>query len=597
MLKTFQGLRGGSVTKPLAEVRPDDVKRGMDRVPKIGPKIRAANDTANRVATFAEFAAWETATRHRMRLNPGKSLQDIGGQVMQAMNSTAPRLDLTKYGLSRTQQRILNAPFTSLSYMAGSPQFVVNNGKAGMKLIANLRKTRLNDPVAAWKALSIADQETLIHGAEMAATVSVISATTAALFDDRPNMSFEEKMLDAMNPLGEKGWTFQLPGGYGIPMATPLRAGLRTANRVRKDGPAAAGEYVANRLINVASIPYHLYNNEDYAGERIRDGNLINQAKQSILYGLEGAAIVTSAPIRAARTGEGSLTSVVVDTAANQAGFNLYEPRPLSVSSRKAINDAIEAGVFPKEMADVLKGADWSDLTSTERTLLRNFAIETGNKKLLDDINTNESRLQRTDSIFAKKRDEVNDDWKDAAPQLDALWNSLRTGAAPAKDVMDELARIEDDIAATYNNRDFDKAVAELPDRDINKLLDQYYSFVDLSKQHNGGVPNWVMVEQARNAWLADLDPADAARVKLNVAGAIPADAHPMRQFVSDMQPVIDSYWDAGDTKAREAYRVANPRADFVLWFLGIVSTLRSDEAFNMAQQYAPGREAKRAER
>ena len=588
-LRIFQSLRRAPVTKPMLEIRPDDAKQGLEHIPGLGKLVGSANSTVNRLQSYAEFSAWEASARSIAR-RKGIGLDEAGAEAWRAMNTIAPRIDLGNYGMSRAAQRLLNAPFTSLSYMGATPQLAVNLTGAASSFAKNLA-THGGNPAAAWKALRASDQEIIIHGIELGTMLSAISGASAALFGEG---DMDERIADAMNPLGEKGWMLQTPLG-DIPLATPLRAGVRTVNRVRKGQFNAAEDYVSNRLISGPSFLYHMIKNRDFAGEKILDGE--NRFMDGLLYALESSNILTSALIRTVRQGESITQQTGVDTIANQLGFSMYEDPPLSESSRNAISAAVDAGVFPAEMRDVLKGANWNDLTGTERTLLRNYAIQTGNKDLLADIEANERRLLRKDSIFAEKRDEVNDDWKAQSSTLDTLWNSLLTGKAPAKDVMDELSRIESGINATYDNREFDKAVAGLGDRNINKLMDDYYAFVDLSKKFNGGVPNWDMVEEARAKWFATLDPADAARVKLNVAGAVPEDAHVMRKFVAQMQPTIDAYYDSGDTKARETYREANPQADFVLWFLGIVSVLRSDEAVRLANQYAPERAAKRAER
>ncbi|OGT54339.1 MAG: hypothetical protein A3E01_15350 [Gammaproteobacteria bacterium RIFCSPHIGHO2_12_FULL_63_22] len=444
MLGVYQGLRGRSVRSPLAEIRPDDAKRGLERLPKVGKGIRAVNDLANRIATYGDYLAWETSVRSIMRKPEFAhlTLAQAGAESMKAMDNIAAKVDLSKLGLSRAAQRVINAPLTSLSYMGATPQFAVSYSRAGGKLMGEIAKNKGN-PLNAWRALGAADQETLIHGTELLASVTALSAASNVLFGDETK-SIERRLKESANPLSGDWWMLKLPGGYSIPLATPMRASVRMAVRTAQGKTDAPVDYLANRLINVPSFLYHMAVNEDWKGDTITKGSTTDQIRQAVLYGLESASITTSSPIRALRTGEGSVSSVAREMLTNQAGFGVYDESPFAEADRtvrQSLKDGSETYVnadgvtvtYPKTYVDKdgsqkpvdnLNDLKAADPLAAEDFLAKHPELATQLEKQRQDTTQAIHSLQSEQKTEQQARDDefaagtmTPEDWRDQSSQ------------------------------------------------------------------------------------------------------------------------------------------------------------------------------------
>ena len=291
--------------------------------------------------------------------------------------------------------------------------------------------------------------------------------------------------------------------------------------------------------------------------------------------------------------GQNTITSIAGLFGARTSAQTVSER--VTESTSDALEQAFAAGAFPPELAASLTGKSYTDLTSRERQALVNFARESGNEAMLKDLEVREKSLREKGSIFQLKRDEVDAYWQEQAPKLDTLYNALVNGGAPAPDIREAVKKIRDDATDVYVDPKYQAAIAELPENDINKVLDQWYSIPDRVAAKSGGVVNWDMVDQVRKAFLAELASGDrdlANRLAFNLKDQPDPTAHKIIQLYDKAQPILDTYYGVAE-KQRDTYRAQNPKVDALLWMLGYVTTVRSAEAARLAQQMTKGREIK----
>lgn len=607
MLQTFQMLRGRSVTKPMAEIRPDDRLVGVERIPGIGKPIRAINDTLNDIATFGEYSAWETSVRAKLRTHPNTTLVQAGAEVMKAMENIAPRVDFEKLGFSPATARVLNVPFTSLSYMASTPQFTVSYSRAWGKLAGEVAKNKFN-PLAAWRALGIADQETIIHGTEMLSTISMLSAATAVLWGDE-SIPVEDRVLDAMNPAGKDGWQINLPGGGSIPLAVPLRSGIRASVAGMKGvvgglgGPTGAldavspgvqgdflapANYVANRLISIPSWAYHMAFNKDFRGDQIITKEGWGAVSQAVLYGLENATIVTSPAVHAVRTGEvgnaretvgdvtkgwgldvkrdgigvsGSVSvpqgvqNIASEMIESQMGLNVYDPsvaQQWKVFQKRSVDEMLKDGTVPPDMQEYFANTDIDEMPSSFRKLIEDHIKENHP----DNYDWYIKGRRADKNVFQETADKIQQvEEKYAKEKFDPLFEKLLNGDNPysvwnAYDTAkNELRGAKDTF---YNDKEYNKKIESLDIGDMRKLEDAWNAITDQVYKENAGAlddEDYSKLAQKQAEFLTDLRARDPDTYKVfNYHLDLQEqrsyeNAHPMEQLRRDARDLLAPYY------------------------------------------------------
>lgn len=626
-LAAFQAARGRSVANPMQEIRP----RGDLLIEKIG-KIKKVNDTMNRIVTFAEFIAWETSTRQAIRRNPHLTLVEAGAASMKAMDAIVPRIDFARLGISSSASRLLNVPFTSLSYMASTPQFTAAYSGSLAKLLNQSARHRGN-PVAAFKALDAADQETLIHGTELLTSLSVLSGVTAGIWGD-PKKSVDERILDGINPLGDRGWTVQGPGGHYIPLAAPLRAGIRTTGSLVKGAAVKAGipgaeslpgfgdtwapaKYGMNRLISIPSFISHMALNEDWRGQAITSGSFWEDpliwAKQAILYGMESASIVTSPTIRALRTGEvgnagdpASVVGVVTETIESHLGLNIYDPSQATLYEgfqKRVIDELIKDGTISPEVAQYFKDTDFNEMPSSFRKL-----VESELEKRYPDQTAWYLRGRRqSDSLFQKTADIADGYREDARPDFDNLLEQLLSGKDPSvvwKAYDQRKQQLQGALNALYDDEKFQSAVGELDLSDMRRIEDEWNGIAGAYYERLSGAledKDYEEIAAKQLEFLEKLANADptkaevfAKHLELKEQLAL-EDAHPMEALRKEARAKLAEYYKIPeeDFETRERWLLINPDADLAKWITSATEspTLHSVTALEAALEAIPGRD------
>jgi hypothetical protein len=647
-LRVYQGVRGRPITMPLNDIRGTEKLRGAERiltgergsqVPLVGGAgrgLRKMNDVMTRVATFAEFSAWETSVRKELLSNPNMTLVEAGEGVYKGMRNVAPSVDFTRLGYSPAMSRMLNAGFTSLSYIAASPQFTVAYPKSLGKLGVKLFQEGLN-PVDAWRALGVADRETIIHGTELMGTLSVISGTTAALFGEEFD-STEDNILDAVNPLGKKGWTIQLPGGQSIPLAAPLRAGIRTAastaeglglpvNSTQKalglpgegiySDPSAPIKYATNRLISGPSIIYHLATNKDWQGRDIRDSDdgPMGQLLQAIGYGMESVSIVTAPTVHALRTGEmgnagtpATPMGVFKETLESHAGVNIYDPSRTTqfrAVQNRMMETLIEEGVIPPELAPQFKELDYTELPSGMRKLIDQEMEE----KHPDLKEWYEKGRRESASPFQIAADKADLERAKYAKEFDILQQKLFNGEDP-KVVWEayeiKKAELRGALGGIYNTPEYNDAIKGLEGTqgDLRKIEDDWFAITEAAYSKNAGAmseKDYQDLAKAKAEFIRDLakafpDKANLFVHSLKVQEEVAEDeAHPMEQLRKAARRELTGYYaiPEEDTAERQKFLQSNPSADVARWMTSATESpaLNSVEALERAFKIIPKRE------
>jgi hypothetical protein len=296
--------------------------------------------------------------------------------------------------------------------------------------------------------------------------------------------------------------------------------------------------------------------------------------------------------------GENAITAIAALLGARTSAETLSEKR--GSQQAEAFDLAVQAGAVPAELVSALRDVDYADMTSREKRLLRD-AYEKIDPGLLEDI---EERARESGSIFQKARDREATYWETSETRLAELAASLRTASNPPKTTAATIEALIEEANLPYKEKAYADAVAGLPANDIYKLMDVWYGLIDKPAYQKDGVPDYDKIDAAREKLLAGvrrMDRALADRLEYNVSRQANPDDPPLIQLYTTWQAARSGYYgssaDAKTTqevdRMREAYRRANPQTDFLLWYFGDVTTIKSHEAFLLADKAARGREIK----
>lgn len=352
----------------------------------------------------------------------------------------------------------------------------------------------------------------------------------------------------------------------------------------------------AEALTGIDTAPYKEINGLSDLGEHILHSSL-PFAIQGLMEGEDGRLTLKNA---LANLGDAERMKVF---GTELAGFRsspetLYEKRDEIIPD--AVSMAMEAGMFPPEMAPVFEAAEtWSDLTPRERQTLEPFYAQL-NPTLLDQLET--ESLTRG-SLTAQKRKEYDDFWEnpDTVRTMDTLWAVLTQGTGDGsyentRAALDALQRLRAEASHIYSlDTEYQEYVASFPANDFQTLMNTYHGAVD--RYTVGGQTNWELVDKEQSIiqeTVANSDPTVGARLSFNTGYAAPnPNDHVLLQYYASARPVVDEYY-SQPKDAREDYRREHPDVDFTLWFWGYTSTLLTDEAIQQAQNTVTGRQIKR---
>lgn len=243
-----------------------------------------------------------------------------------------------------------------------------------------------------------------------------------------------------------------------------------------------------------------------------------------------------------------------------------------------AIDEAIVNGAFPPEVAESLRDLGYFDLTPRERKAIEPYMNE-------EDLKKRTQELRDRGSIFQETRDAVDEYWQSQQGDLDELFKGLFKGNVDPDAVRKRVSDIKKGDDHFYEDPKYRKAVDALPDSDIQKLIDDWYSIP--GRTATGGIVDWektAVVQREFLKRLAEEDRALANRLAFNVQDVPDPSAHKLIQFLDSAQPYVDSYYNTPE-KQRIGWRAENPKGDYLLWLLGYVDSVRSEEAAKLAQK------------
>jgi len=231
-------------------------------------------------------------------------------------------------------------------------------------------------------------------------------------------------------------------------------------------------------------------------------------------------------------------------------------PETLTEERTRKLPDAIAAAGL-----DFIKDTDWADMTSAERAALREHIGEDLYMKL-------EEQARDRGSIFADKRQEIRDFYN--APEIKAKTDALLANLSQGGDhriVKQEVDKLKEQISAMYDtDLNYQRAVDELPSRDIDKLVDVYYS-LDASKREA------FIVGLAELEKSGKVDPGTAERVRFNTTPYVNPDEPEIMQIYDRFEASdLKTQYDALPLgKARTDFRNAHPEFDAQMKALGYV--------------------------
>ena len=253
--------------------------------------------------------------------------------------------------------------------------------------------------------------------------------------------------------------------------------------------------------------------------------------------------------------------------------------------------------LFPPAVAAAVQGVDYFDLGPRERDVVDAQLAKT-NPKLLEQY---ASQRRERDSIFQTTRDKIDSFTTTYTPELDRMLAALFKGgdATVIRKAVDDIqTEIRGGKKFAYEAPEYQNALEGLASNDLQRLIERWYQLPSqvLTKS---GTPDWdriQTIQQGVLAALAKTDPKLAVRLKYNTQDHVDPEQHKLIQLYDSARPYLDSYYKQPEGAAREQWRAQNPKADYVLWLLGYVTTLRSREAAQMAVDSTDGREVRLAQ-
>jgi hypothetical protein len=231
-------------------------------------------------------------------------------------------------------------------------------------------------------------------------------------------------------------------------------------------------------------------------------------------------------------------------------------PETLTEERNRKLPDAIEATGL-----DFIKDKDWADMTTAERTALREHIGE----DLYMDL---EKQAVDRGSIFAKKRQEIRDFYN--SPEIKARTDAMLANLSQGGDhrlTKQAVDKLKEQISAMYDtDLEYQRAVDELPSRDIDKLIDVYYAL-------DPGKREAFILGLAELEKKGTVDPGTAERVRFNTTPyENPDEPEILRLYDRFEASDLKQQYDALPLgKARLDFRAAHPEFDAQMKALGYV--------------------------
>lgn len=292
----FQFHTGSKVASQAPEFSVRSGSKGPSSLPKIGPKIAAAEDALFSFSQRISYEAWKHQSEILMKSNPGMSQAVADAQAAKYLGRFVPHLNLDDRGISERRAGWERVPLTSASYLTSPVLLAKDLGSGIVKLAASKANVFTVDGLnTRWRGLSGAEQLAVRGSLRIGALASVLvggSAVLAAAAAGRdPAAALSEALTDASS---RKFGALQIPGtDRVIPLPGPMRSflraiipnetndhnplkGLEAYARTRINSPLAAGWNIANLVAGKA--------NADWRGNKIAEGGLLESFARTLMY-------------------------------------------------------------------------------------------------------------------------------------------------------------------------------------------------------------------------------------------------------------------------------------------------------------------------
>lgn len=319
LVRAYSQATGKQFGQPIVEF---GAPKGLD---KLKP-VAAANDTMQAVIQKFAYEQWKNDFQILLKRNPGMSPVEAQHEAAMLLSKTVPSLNPAERGLSPARAAAERAVFTSTSF-ATSPALLAKDMTSALVKFARHGKM---------SALDGREQLALLRGSWMLGSLTTLSVASAALAAESRGLSVEEAIREATDPrhknFSKYFWAIQLGDGRSVQIGGPLRSFAKAIVASPGDSFRAPGESLArfaySKLNSPISGALNLWFNQDYRGQKIRNGDFSAQLLDSLRYAFEQVAPTTlGAPSAAEREGA-TFGEAATDIAGQFMGANVGLPSP-----------------------------------------------------------------------------------------------------------------------------------------------------------------------------------------------------------------------------------------------------------------------------
>lgn len=304
----FQFHTGTQLNTQSAElsIRGADGLKGLGRIPIAGPRIAAVEDTLFRFSQRISYEVWKAQSDDLMKMNPGMSRATADAQAAKYQGRIVPHINLDDRGISERRAGWERVPLSSTSF-ATAPILQTKDFVSG---IAKLARPQSMGAAERWRTLSGAEQLAVKGSLRQAALASSLVAGSAVLTAKVAGKDPVDALWESLtDPSSRKFGAIQIPGtDRTIPLPGPMRGFLKLAlpNETNNHIPFSnIIPYSWGKVSSPINQPINLVRNQDWQGNKIREGDTLEQFARSLMYLGEGSEPTTIGAVSAGvRTGQ-----------------------------------------------------------------------------------------------------------------------------------------------------------------------------------------------------------------------------------------------------------------------------------------------------
>lgn len=282
----------------------------------VGRKFTHVENAMFNAIQRVDYETWKTTRNVLAKINPHLPDDVIDHEAANAISKTVPGMSNVERGVSQARGKIERGIFTSTSFLA-SPAVVLKDASSAVVKLAMAKRPRGREQVA------------LAHLITMTATISTLSGATALATANERNLSPEEALKRAFNPARKEFMSLHLPGGKRIPLGGPFRSFIRAMAPLDADGGVRTPRLLDWARARIAPLPgaaFDVAANRDFVGDKVRDGNDIQQLIDSAYYLVEQGVLPLSVGGLAETLRKGGSLGDAITEALSQASGNPPQP-------------------------------------------------------------------------------------------------------------------------------------------------------------------------------------------------------------------------------------------------------------------------------